>query len=111
VDEGLLVRAAAGAVLRRDQFYDSAWRPALRGAGLARHRFTFHTRGHFCASRLLAEGGRLSPRSRATSATQWRRWAAFMSAALRDDRDVPAALLDRVLSPAAEDLLRTEGGS
>jgi hypothetical protein len=34
-----------------------------------------------------------------------------MSAALRDDRDVPVALLDRVLSPAAEDLPRTEGGS
>ena len=59
-------------MLRRDQFYDAAWRPALRAAGLAPNRFTFHTLRHFCASMLLAEGAPLTW-SPVTSATPWRR--------------------------------------
>jgi integrase len=108
-DEGVLVRGERGGVLRRDQFYDSAWRPALRDAGLA-GRFTFHALRHFCASSLLAEGapftavaGHLGDTVETVSRI-YVHW-------LRDDRDVPAAVLDRVLAPAPEDRLRTEGGS
>jgi integrase len=85
--------------MRRDQFYASAWRPSLRAAGLAEDRFTFHALRHFCASTLLAEGaplaavaGHLGDTVETVSRTyvDW----------LRDDRDVPAAVLDRVLAPA-----------
>jgi len=57
VAEGILFRGLRGAeMLRRDQFYSSAWRPALRAAGLAEDRFKFHACRHWCASTLLAEG-------------------------------------------------------
>ncbi len=42
--------------MRWDAFYDSAWRPTLRGAGIAEDRFEFHTLRHFAASSMLAEG-------------------------------------------------------
>lgn len=84
--------------LRRDQFYDSAWRPALKGAGLAEDRFVFHSLRHFCASSLLAEGapitavaGHLGDTVETVSRT-YAHW-------LRDDREVPAEVLDRVLAP------------
>jgi integrase len=52
-----LFRGLRGApMLRRDQFYDSGWRPALKDAALAEDRFVFHSLRHFCASTLLAEG-------------------------------------------------------
>jgi integrase len=108
--DGVLFRGVRGAMLRRDQFYDSAWRPALRGAGLAPDRFTFHALRHFCASKLLAEGAPLTAVAGHlgdTVETVSRIYAHW----LRDDRAVPAAVLDRVLSPAAEDFLRTEHGS
>lgn len=95
--------------MRRDQFYSSAWRPALAGAGLE-GRFTFHALRHFCASTLLAEGapltavaGHLGDTVETVSRT-YVHW-------LRDDRHVPADVLDRVLAPAAEDSLRTAEGS
>jgi integrase len=44
--------------MRRDQFYASAWKPALRGAGLADDRFVFHSLRHFCASMLCWRKGR-----------------------------------------------------
>jgi integrase len=57
VAEGILFRGLRGAeMLTRDQFYSSAWKPALRGAGLAENRFKFHSCRHWCASTLLAEG-------------------------------------------------------
>ncbi len=99
--EGLLFRGRRGAMLRRDQFYDSAWKPALRGAGLAEDRFVFHSLRHFCASMLLAEGAPLAAvaghlgDSVETVSRTYVHW-------LRDDRDVPAAVLDRVLAPAVE---------
>lgn len=41
--DGILLRGLRGAeVLRRDQFYVSAWQPALKAAGLAEDRFKFH---------------------------------------------------------------------
>lgn len=96
---GLLFRGVRGTpMMRRDQFYDSAWRPALRGAGLAGDRFVFHSLRHFCASSLLAEGapltavaGHLGDTVDTVSRT-YVHW-------LRDDREVPAAVLDRVLAP------------
>ena len=93
-------------MLRRDQFYDAAWKPALRRAGLPADRFTFHALRHFCASTLLAEGapvtsvaGHLGD----TVETLTRVYAHW----LRDDRDVPAEILDRVLAPSAGDQLAT----
>jgi integrase len=90
-------------VIRRDQFYASAWRPALRGAGLPQDRFTFHALRHSCASTLLAEGapltavaGHLGDTVETVSRT-YVHW-------LRDDRDVPAAVLDRVLAPVTSAL-------
>jgi integrase len=97
--DGILFRGLRGAeMLRRDQFYASAWRPALRAAGLAEDRFKFHACRHWCASTLLAEGapitavaGHLGDTVETVSRT-YVHW-------LRDDRDVPAAVLDRVLAP------------
>jgi len=98
--EGLLFHGLRGALLRRDQWYSSAWKPALRGAGLAEDRFKFHSLRHFCASTLLAEGapltavaGHLGDTVETVSRT-YLHW-------LRDDRDVPADVLDRVLAPSA----------
>lgn len=96
----LFVGERTGEPMRRDQFYASAWRPALRGAELAEDRFVFHSLRHFCASMLLAEGvpitavaGHLGDTVETVSRT-YVHW-------LRDDRDVPAAVLDRVLAPDA----------
>jgi hypothetical protein len=47
-------------MLRRDQFYASGWRPALKKAGLAEGRFVVHACRHWCASTLLAEGAPLT---------------------------------------------------
>jgi integrase len=98
--DGLLFHGGRGALLRRDYFYASAWRPALRGASLADNRFVFHSLRHFCASTLLAEGapitavaGHLGDTVETVSRT-YAHW-------LRDDRDVPADVLDRVLAPSA----------
>lgn len=104
--DGLLFRGRRGTPsMRRDQFYSSAWTPALAGAGM-QGRFTFHALRHFCASTLLAEGasltavaGHLGDTVETVSQT-YLHW-------LRDDREVPANVLDRVLAPGAEDLLRT----
>ena len=70
----------------------------LRAAGLAEDRFKFHACRHWCASTLLAEGapitvvaGHLGD----TVETVSRVYAHW----LRDDRDVPAAVLDRALAP------------
>lgn len=110
-DEGMLFRGRRGtATIRRDQFYNSAWQPALKAAGLE-DRFKFHSLRHFCASTLLAEGaplaavaGHLGDTVETVSRT-YVHW-------LRDDREVPASVLDRVLAPTrsnpAEDSLRTD---
>jgi integrase len=87
-------------MMRRDQFYASAWRPALIGAGLTPDRFKFHSLRHFCASTLLAEGapitavaGHLGDTVETVSRV-YVHW-------LRDDREVPASVLDRVLAPSS----------
>jgi integrase len=109
--EGLIFRGARGAeMLRRDQFYAAAWKPALRGAGLADDQFVFHALRHFAASTLLAEGAPLTAVAGHlgdTVETVSRVYAHW----LRDDREMPAEVLDRVLAPAAEYLLSTSAGS
>lgn len=96
--EGVLFRGGRGApMLRRDQFYDSGWKPALRAAGLPADRFKFHACRHWCASTLLAEGAPLTAVAGhlgdtvETVARTYVHW-------LRDDRDIPASVLDKVLS-------------
>jgi len=77
-------------------------------AGLDERRFHFHSLRHFCASTSLAEGASLTAVAGhlgdtvAEVARTYVHW-------LRDDRDVPASVLDRVLAPEAEDILRTAG--
>ena len=99
---GLLFRGVQhSATLRSDRFYAAGWRPALVGAGLAADRFVFHSLRHFCASSMLAEGvplpavaGHLGDTVK-TITTTYAHW-------LRDDRDVPAVVLDRLLGPVSE---------
>ena len=51
---GILFRGGREApMLRRDEFYKQAWRPALVGAGFEPDRFKFHSLRHYCASSLL----------------------------------------------------------
>jgi integrase len=99
--EGLLFRGLRGApMMRRDQFYSSAWKPALKAAGLPERRFVFHSLRHFCASMLLAEGAPITAVAGHlgdTVETVMRTYVHW----LRDDREVPAAVLDRVLAPPA----------
>jgi integrase len=92
-----------GEPMRRDQFYASAWRPALTAAGLAGDRFKFHALRHFAASSMLAEG--VNPMAVAghlgdTLETLQRVYSHWM----RDDRDVPADALERILVPEAAQL-------
>ena len=95
---GLLFRGVRGAeMLRRDQFYESAWRPALVGAGMAPDRFKFHSLRHFAASSMLADGasstavaGHLGD-TLDTISKVYAHW-------LRDDRHIPAMILDRLLA-------------
>ena len=61
-------------------------------------RFVFHSCRHFCASTLLADGtpitavaGHLGDTVETVTRT-YVHW-------LRDDRDVPAAVLDRIIAP------------
>lgn len=104
---GLLFRGVRGSeMMRRDRFYSSAWRPALVAAGLAPDRFKFHSLRHWCASTLLAEGAPLSAVAGHlgdTVETVSRTYVHW----LRDDRDVPAEVLDRMLAPSSADQSRT----
>lgn len=106
---GLLFRGGRGAPTRRDQFYDVVWHPALRAGGLVASAvddagrmvevmpFTFHSLRHWCASSLLAEGAPITAVAGYlgdTVETVSRTYAHW----LRDDRDVPAVVLDRLLA-------------
>jgi integrase len=119
--EGILFRGLRGApMLRRDQFYSSAWRPALKAAGMCapckaagltdpsredgcecrQLAFRFHACRHWCASTLLAEGAPLAAVAGHlgdTVETVSRIYVHW----LRDDREVPASVLDRVLAPVS----------
>jgi integrase len=94
---GPLFPGSSNGMMRRRAFYDRVWYPALKGAGLE-GRFVFHALRHFAASTLLAEGapitavaGHLGDTVQTVTQT-YAHW-------LRDDRDVPADVLDRVLAP------------
>lgn len=96
--DGLLFRGRLGDPKRRDLFYSSVWRPALVASGVGERAYVFHTLRHWCASSMLAEGvpitavaGHLGD----TVETVGRTYAHW----LRDDRDVPAAALSRMLRP------------
>lgn len=91
-------RVNTPALMHPHDFYKRAWRPALAGAGLAADRFKFHSLRHFCASSMLAAGadvamvaGHLGDTVETVSRT-YVHW-------LRDNRHVPAAILERVLAP------------
>jgi integrase len=112
--DGLLFTGRrTGEPMRRDQFYDSAWRPALVGVGLPKDRFVFHSLRHFAGSSMLAEG--VNPMAVAghlgdTLETSQRVYSHWM----RDDLDVPADALDRILDTSAPNLAnsaRTAAGS
>jgi integrase len=96
LDGQLLFPGSSNGLLRPDSFRERAWYPALRAAGLE-GRFKFHALRHFCASTLLAEGAPITAVAGhlgdtvATVQSTYAHW-------LRDDRDVPAAVLDRVLA-------------
>lgn len=51
-----LFAGARGGGLRRDAFYDAAWKPALKAAELDERRFKFHSARHFAVSNMLAAG-------------------------------------------------------
>ncbi len=96
---GMLFRGVRGTpMLRRDQFYASAWRPALRGAGLAEDRFVFHSLRHWCASTLLAEGAPLTAVAAHLGDVVETVSRTYVHG-LRDEYDVPSEVLDRVLAP------------
>lgn len=98
-DDGILfagVRTDGTRTMSRSWWHSMAWAPALRAAGLE-GRFKFHSLRHWCASTMLAEGapvtavaGHLGD----TVVTVSRTYAHW----LRDDRGVPAGLLDRALA-------------
>lgn len=110
-DGGMLFRGErSGHLFHRNRFYGLVWEPTLKKAGLwldatdedrGRGRFVFHSLRHFCASTLLAEGAPITAVAGhlgdgiATVSTTYAHW-------LRDDQDVPASVLDRVLAPVAE---------
>lgn len=55
-DGAPLSTGARGAVARRDEFYKQAWKPTLRGAGLAEDAYKFHAGRHYAASTMLGRG-------------------------------------------------------
>jgi integrase len=108
--EGMLFPGTSNGLQRPLDLYRRAWQPALKAAGLVDevaqedesvelvYRFVFHSLRHFAASTLLAEGapitavaGHLGDAVQTVSRT-YAHW-------LRDDRDVPGEVLDRVLAP------------
>ena len=89
--------------MRRDDFYRAAWYPALEVAGLGRDAYVFHSLRHWCASAMLAAGtpttavaGHLGD----TVETVHRTYAHW----LRDDRGIPATVLDGLLSAVADEV-------
>jgi integrase len=99
---GLLFRGRRGTpMMRRDQFYASAWRPALVGAGLDADRFVFHSLRHFCASSMLAAGAPLTAVAGHLGDTVQTVSEVYLHW-LRDDREVPAIVLDRLLADDEE---------
>jgi integrase len=93
---GILFRGVRGTeTMRRDQFYASAWYPALEGAGMPR-RFKFHSLRHHAASAMLAAGAdiaQVAAHLGDTVETVARVYVHF----LRDREDALAELVERAL--------------
>ncbi|MGH9184403.1 MAG: hypothetical protein ACRD0U_01070 [Acidimicrobiales bacterium] len=87
----MLFAGSRGALRRRHQFYASAWRPALKAAGLADDR-----------GRLSLPWPAILGDTVETVSRMYAHW-------LRDDRDEPAAVLERMLAPVAGADSNTEG--
>jgi integrase len=96
----LLFRGGRDAPMRRDAFYVGAWRPALIAVGLAPDRYVFHSLRHWCASSLLSAGAPITavaghlgdvPETVMRTYAHW----------LRDERHLPATLLDQLLAGAS----------
>jgi integrase len=91
-----------GGQLRRDGFYDQAWRPALKAAGLAADRYRFHSTRHYTVSAMLGDGVSL-PEVAAYIGdhieTVGRVYAHFLDDAPRTAK----AALDRALAPVASE--------
>lgn len=51
-----LYTGARGGKPRREVFYEKAWRPALRAAGLPEDRYKFHSTRHYCVSAMIENG-------------------------------------------------------
>lgn len=97
---GRLFRTPRGLELERRDLYRLAWYPALEGAGLDPRRFKFHSLRHAAATVLLSEGvsiatvaGYLGDQI-GTVQSVYAHWA-------RDDQEVPAEVLERLLAPVA----------
>jgi hypothetical protein len=97
------------ALLRRDRFYDLAWRPALLGASLSSHQYKFHALRHFAASSMLAEGVGI-PAAAAHLGHSPAMLLSTYAHFLVDDADVPALALDRALSGGLVPALRPVEG-
>ncbi len=99
---GLLFRGGRGALLRRSDLYAQAWKPALVAAGLPEDRFVFHSLRHFAASSMLADSApptAVAAHLGDTLETLQRTYAHW----LRDEEEVPAQVLDRVLALVIEE--------
>jgi integrase len=93
-----LLVAPSGGTLRRDGFYEFAWRPALVGAGLAPDRYVFHSARHYCVSAMAARGvpsTEISAYVGDSVATIERTYMHF----LRDAPKMAKAALDAALAP------------
>jgi len=93
----LLFRGGRYAPMRRDAFHATVWRPTLVAVGLGRDRYVFHSLRHWCASSLIASGAPITavagylgdvPETVMSTYAYW----------LRDERSLPATLLDQMLA-------------
>lgn len=109
--DGVLFRPARGApLMRRDSFYVTGWRLALVAAGLDERRYRFHACRHWCASTLLADGAPLSAVAAHLGDTVQTVSQIYVHW-LRDEPDVPAAVLDRAMAPENPAASTRPGGS
>jgi integrase len=91
-----------GATIRRDGWYEQAWRPALVGAGLAGDRYKFHSTRHYTVSSMLLRNVPLPEIAEYvgdTIETITAVYAKFLNDAPRTAR----AALDQALAPVEEE--------
>lgn len=99
-DDGLLFRTPrSGRAMRRDEFYASAWQPALVGAAWT-PAGTYSTASATSRRRRCSPRACPSPRLPGIWGTRLKTISRVYAHWLRDDRDVPADALDRLLAPS-----------